>query len=379
MNKSIAYIYSQLTINGGTDRILTDKANYLAEHGYEITIITESQMEKPFVYPLSRKVKLIDIGLDYDKQYNHNIIYRCILFVTYSYFYKKRLSRVLNEIRPDIVVSLMGRSLDFITQIKDGSIKLGEAHTTKNHLRSLHLLEQKNVFYKFLAKFIKRKQINNVQKLSALVLLTPEDAKDWGIETKTYIIPNFVKSIPKETANLKNKKVIMVGRYNDAKGYEYLVEAWKIVHQKHPDWSLNIYGSGELHDNVERWILDSNLQDTMIMHEPTNDIMQKYLESSICVVSSVYEGFSMTILEAMACGVPCISFDCPYGPHNIIKNGEDGILVEYLNSQALGNNICNLIENEELRIRLGHNARVNVQRFSEDIIMKKWIELFNSF
>ena len=291
MNKSIAYIYSQLTINGGTDRILTDKANYLAEHGYEITIITESQMEKPFVYPLSPKVKLIDIGLDYDKQYNHNIIYRCILFVTYSYFYKKRLSRVLNEIRPDIVVSLMGRSLDFITQIKDGSIKLGEAHTTKNHLRSLHLLEQKNVFYKFLAKFIKRKQINNVQKLSALVLLTPEDAKDWGIETKTYIIPNFVKSIPKETANLKNKKVIMVGRYNDAKGYEYLVEAWKIVHQKHPDWSLNIYGSGELHDNVERWILDSNLQDTMIMHEPTNDIMQKYLESSICVVSSVYEGF----------------------------------------------------------------------------------------
>lgn len=379
MNKSIAYIYSQLTINGGTDRILTDKANYLAEHGYEITIITESQMEKPFVYPLSPKVKLIDIGLDYDKQYNHNIIYRCILFVTYSYFYKKRLSRVLNEIRPDIVVSLMGRSLDFITQIKDGSIKLGEAHTTKNHLRSLHLLEQKNVFYKLLAKFIKRKQINNVQKLSALVLLTPEDAKDWGIETKTYIIPNFVKSIPKETANLKNKKVIMVGRYNDAKGYEYLVEAWKIVHQKHPDWSLNIYGSGELHDNVERWILDSNLQDTMIMHEPTNDIMQKYLESSICVVSSVYEGFSMTILEAMACGVPCVSFDCPYGPHNIIKNGEDGILVEYLNSQALGNNICNLIENEELRIRLGHNARVNVQRFSEDIIMKKWIELFNSF
>ena len=379
MNKSIAYIYSQLTINGGTDRILTDKANYLAEHGYEITIITESQMEKPFVYPLSPKVKLIDIGLDYDKQYNHNIIYRCILFVTYSYFYKKRLSRVLNEIRPDIVVSLMGRSLDFITQIKDGSIKLGEAHTTKNHLRSLHLLEQKNVFYKFLAKFIKRKQINNVQKLSALVLLTPEDAKDWGIETKTYIIPNFVKSIPKETANLKNKKVIMVGRYNDAKGYEYLVEAWKIVHQKHPDWSLNIYGSGELHDNVERWILDSNLQDTMIMHEPTNDIMQKYLESSICVVSSVYEGFSMTILEAMACGVPCVSFDCPYGPHNIIKDGEDGFLVEYLNSQALGNNICNLIENEELRIRLGHNARVNVQRFSEDIIMKKWIELFNSF
>ena len=379
MSKSIAYIYSQLAINGGTDRILTDKANYLANHGYEITIITESQMGKPIVFPLSSKVRLIDIGLDYDKQYNHNIIYRCILFITYSYFYKKRLSRILKEIRPDIVVTLMGRSLDFVTQINDGSIKLGEAHTTKKHLRSLHLMEQKNMFYKFLARFIKRRQITNVQKLSALVLLTPDDAKDWGDDIKTYIIPNFLKSIPQETSNIKNKNVIMVGRYNDAKGYEYLVEAWKFVHHKHPDWHLNIYGSGELHDNVEKWIIDANLQDTMIMHEPTNDIMQKYLESSICVISSVYEGFSMAILEAMASGVPCISFDCPYGPHNIIKDGEDGILVEPLNSKALGNSICYMIEHEDLRIRLGRQAHVNIQRFSQEIVMEKWIELFNSF
>lgn len=379
MNKSIIYIYSQFTINGGTDRILTDKANYLAEHGFKITIITESQMGRPFVYPISPKVKLIDIGLDYNKQYNHNIIYRCILFLAYSYFYKKRLSRIMKEIRPDIVITLMGRSLDFITGINDGSIKLGEAHTTKNHLRSLHLMEQKNSFYKLLAKYIKRRQITNAQKLSALVLLTPEDAKDWGNEIKTYIIPNFINSIPEETSNLKNKNVIMVGRYNDAKGYEYLVEAWKNVHQRHPDWSLNIYGSGELHDNVEKWIIDAGLQDTMIMHEPTNDIMQKYLESSICVVSSVYEGFSMTILEAMASGVPCVSFDCPYGPRNIITDGEDGILVEYLNSKALGNSICYMIEHEELRIRLGRQARVNIQRFSQDKIMKKWTDLFNSF
>lgn len=378
MNKSIAYIYSQLTINGGTDRILTDKANYLADHGYDITIITESQMGKPLVFPLSPKVKLIDIGLDYDKQYNHNIIYRCILFITYSYFYKKRLSKILKEIKPDIVVTLMGRSLDFITKINEGSIKLGEAHTTKDHLRSLHLMENKDWLYKFLAKYIKKRLITNAKKLSALVLLTPEDAKDWGVETKNHIIPNFIKSIPEETANLRNKNVIMVGRYNDAKGYEYLVDVWKDVHQRHPDWMLNIYGSGELHDDVEKWIIDADLQDTMIMHEPTNDIMQKYLESSICVVTSVYEGFSMTILEAMACGVPCVSFDCPYGPHNIIKDGEDGILVEYLNSQALGNSICYLIENEELRIRLGRQARINIQRFSQEKIMKKWTDLFDS-
>ena len=114
------------------------------------------------------------------------------------------------------------------------------------------------------------------------------------------------------------------------------------------------------------------------MHEPTNQIMDKYLESSICIVSSRYEGFSMAIVEAMASGVPCVSFDCPFGPRNIIKNEEDGILVEYLNSKALADNICRLIEDDNLRIKLGANARVNIQRFSEEKIMNQWINLFNS-
>ena len=169
----------------------------------------------------------------------------------------------------------------------------------------------------------------------------------------------------------------MVGRYNDAKGYNYLTEAWAIVHQKHPDWKLNIYGSGELHDEVERWIRDKHLENSMIMHEPTNQIMEKYLESSICVLSSIYEGFPLVIMEAMSCGVPCVSFDTPFGPRNIIKNGEDGILVDYLNSQALAENICKVIEDEQLRKRLGKKAKQNIQRFSQDAIMKQWTDLFD--
>lgn len=378
MTISIAYIYSQLTISGGTDRILTDKANYLANHGYDVTIITESQMGRPLVYPLSSKVKLIDIGLDYEKQYGHNLIYRLFLYTRYSILYKRKLSAILNRIKPDIVITLMGRSLDFITTLNDGSIKIGEAHTTKDHLRSLHLLEQRGGFYRWMARNIRKKLISNAKKLSALVLLTPEDSKDWCNTTKTYIIPNFIDTFPKFPAELNNKKAIIVGRYNDSKGYEYLVEAWKIVNQRHPDWVIDIYGAGELHDDVERWIHDAFLHHTMIMHDPTNAIMQKYLESSICIISSRYEGFSMVIIEAMASGVPCVSFDCPFGPRNIIKDREDGILVDYLNPRALADNICMLIENDELRKKLGHQARENIQRFSKDCVMKQWEKLFTS-
>lgn len=378
MKTSIAYIYSQLTISGGTDRILTDKANYLASHGYDVTIITESQMGRPLVYSLSPNVKLIDIGLNYEKQYGHNIIYRFYLYTIYSILYKRKLSAILNRIKPDIVITLMGRSLDFITTLNDGSIKIGEAHTTKDHLRSLHLLEQRGGFYKWMARNIRKKQISNAKKLSALVLLTPEDAKDWCNITKTFVIPNFIDTFPHAPAELNNKKAITVGRYNDSKGYEYLVEAWNIVNQRHPDWMIDIYGAGELHDDVERWIHDAHLHNTMIMHKPTNAIMQKYLESSICIISSRYEGFSMVIIEAMASGVPCVSFDCPFGPRNIIKDREDGVLVDYLNSQALADNICFLIENDELRKKLGHQARINIQRYSRDNIMKQWEELFTS-
>ena len=144
----------------------------------------------------------------------------------------------------------MGRSLDFVTKLKDHSIKIGEAHTTKKHLRSLHLMENKGLIYKWIANHIRRKQIANAKKLSALVLLTPEDAKDWADVTKTYVIPNSIHSFPKETATLTNKQAIIVGRYNDAKGYEYLIEAWDIVHKKHPDWikkdvDLSKYKYGE--------------------------------------------------------------------------------------------------------------------------------------
>ena len=116
----------------------------------------------------------------------------------------------------------------------------------------------------------------------------------------------------------------------------------------------------------------------MIMNEPTDNIMEKYLESSICIVSSRYEGFSMVLLEAMACGLPCVSFDCPYGPRNIIHNGEDGFLVEYLNVEKLAQQVCALMESHDLRKAIGLRAHSNIQRFSKENVMKEWMALFNS-
>lgn len=373
----ILYIYAEITIKSGTDKVLVEKANWLVNHGYEVTIITEAQMGRPLSFALDNKIHHVDMGLDFNKQYSKGTLGRFYVYCSMMKEYKRRLRKTLFELHPDIVITAMGRSLSLLSSMKDGSIKIGEAHTTKNHLRSLHLMEEKGGIFRLVAKYMRWKMCRSVSKFDALVLLTQKDAYDWKGITKTYVIPNPISFYPKEAAKLDNKQVIMVGRYNDAKGYDYLIPAWEIVHQRHPDWVLNVYGSGELHDDVVRWVKERDLEKTIILNDPIDNILEKYLDSSICVLSSRYEGFSLVIIESMACGVPVVSFDCPHGPRNIIRNGEDGILVEYLDVQALANGISRLIEDEDIRKRLGGKARTNILRFSEDIIMMKWDKLFH--
>lgn len=379
MSMKIIYVYSALTTVGGADRVLIQKANWLADHGYDITIVTESQANKPIAFPLSRNTHHVDLDVDFDKEYGHILPVRAFIYFKLMKTYRKRLQHFILQEKPDIVITTLGRDLEILVGMKDASIKIGETHTTQYHLRNFHLMEQRGGIYKYIAKLSRKRQISLAKQLNALVLLTPQDESDWAGVTATYVIPNFIPIYPERYSLLNNKRAIVVGRYNPAKGYEYLIKAWKIVHQKHPDWILDIYGSGEMHENVKRWIEDEDLSNSMIMHEPTNNIMDEYLNSSICVVSSRYEGFPMVIVEAMASGVPCVSFDCPFGPRNIITHQEDGLLVEYLNSQALSDSICKLIEDDVLRKNMGIAARVNIRRFSADVVMTKWVRLFDNY
>ena len=374
----IYYIYTALVTKGGADRVIAEKANWLAEHGHEIAIITDTQMGREPVFPLSPKVRLIDLAVDFSQEYGHGFLVRIWMYYKLMRQYRRMVTDVLMKDRPDIVISTLGRDISFITKIKDGSKKIGEAHTTKHFIRNFHLLEQRNVIFKYLTKFFRWHMDRQVNRLDALVVLTTQDQHDWGDKIPIYVIPNSFPFYPDKPSLCENKQAIIVGRYNSAKGYNYLIDAWKIVYQKHPDWIINIFGSGEYEDRVRKQIQDHGLQDVVIMNNPIDHIMEEYLKSSIYVMSSVFEGFAMVLLEAMSCGLPCVSFDCPYGPRNVITDGEDGFLVEYLNSHALADNICKLIENEELRKRMGRQGRHNVLRFSRETIMPQWVELFKS-
>ena len=374
----ILYAVGAVNLPGGYDRIIIEKANYLAEHDHDVIITVASHaLAKPY-YPISEKVRLIDFNIDFHQQYRHCLFYRAYLYFSLMRQYRQVLVKLLYTERPDIVISTLGREIDFITEIHDGSIKIGESHIAKDYVRNLHLMEQRGLFYCMIANYWRKRIDHKVKKLAALVLLTQHDANSWEGFTKTVVIPNSLPFYPPHGSSCENKQVIFVGRLNEQKGLEYLIDTWVKVNRKHPDWVLHMYGEGEQKQMLLQMIKEAGLERAVIVHQPTPRIMEKYLESSVFLLTSRFEGLPMVLIEAMACGLPVVSFDCPWGPADIIRDGEDGFLVEYLNTDEAARRVCQLIENPELRKTMGMQARINVQRYNRDVVMKQWTYLFES-
>lgn len=374
----IMYVVEAVNLPGGYDRVIIEKANYLAEHGYDVIIAVSSHALAQPYYPISQKVRLIDLNVNFHSQYGHNMVVRAYIYMSLMRVYRKLLKKLLYSERPDIVITTLGRDIDFITDIDDGSVKIGESHIVKEYVRNLHLMEQRGTLYRMIARYWKRKVEKQTSKLSALVLLTNHDADSWVGFTKTIVIPNSLPFYPQQASSCENKQVIFVGRFNEQKGLEYLIETWEKVHRRHSDWSLHMYGEGEQELKLRQLIQKASLENVVIVHQPTKYIMDKYLESSIFLLTSRFEGLPMVLIEAFACGLPIVSFNCPWGPADIIKDGEDGFLVEYLNTDEAAQRVCQLIEDPELRKKMGAKARVNVQRYKREVIMRQWIDLFNS-
>lgn len=373
----IIYLFPALDTVGGADRVITEKVNYFAEvFGYEMYVVTAHQNNVPFFFPLSPKVKHIDLNVNFNRQYGLPIWKRAYVYLTLLHEYKQKLKKLLFTIRPDFTITTISRDIDFLHSIQDGSKKIAEAHIAKPFIRNLHKMANEGFVYKIIGKIWTHKLEQAIKSFDALVVLTQYDAESWRKTKKAVVIPNSMPFYPQETSSCMSKKVISVGRYDEQKGYDMLIDAWEVVYRTYPDWHLFIYGDGVLKKDFEQSIKQKHLEQNIILCTPVKDIEQKYLESSMYVMSSRFEGFGMVLIEAMACGLPCISFDCPHGPSDIIKDEIDGLLVENGNVQLLSQKICRLIQDDTLRQQMGIHARKNVLRYSKENIMQQWKDLF---
>ena len=375
------YVYTALLTRGGVDRVLTVKANYLAERlGHEVWVVTDSQCGRPLAFPLSPKVRHVDLGTDFDAQYHHGAIMRYVIYRRLMRRYRRRLQRLLLDVRPDIVCSTLGRDMDFLTSLPDGSAKVGESHIAKPYTRNFHLLEARGWPYSIVARLWRRRQERAVARLDALVVLTQRDAQSWAPVRPATVIANPVTIDVGPPARVEaSATVVAVGRLSEQKALDRLVRAWAAVAARHPDWQLQLWGEGEgrgaLQDLIARLGLDASCR----LMGTTADIASVYASAAIYAMSSRFEGFPLVLVEAMACGLPVVAMDCPTGPAEIIDSGRNGILVPDGDEAALADAICRLIEDPALRTALARQARADaLGRYGIDATMQRWEALFAS-
>jgi len=374
----IAYCIPSLYFSGGMERVISIKANYFADVlGYEIFIILTDEKEKRPYYELSSKIHIINLDINFNELWNQPFYRKTIIYLQKQYIYKRRLRNCLYQIKPDFTISMLRREINFITSIHDGSFKIGEIHFSRDHFRDFKDGREKTIFKKIVSTIWTKQLLRNIKKLDAFITLTQKDKDKWPELNNITVIQNPLPFFPEQVSTCDSFQAIAVGRYDYIKGIDLLIETWNLVSKKYPDWSLQVYGDGNL-DNYQKRVVQLGLEKTCFLQHAVKNIVDKYCESSIFVLSSRNEGFGMVIIEAMACGVPVVSFDCPFGPREIITDGKDGFLVENGNIVELANNICNLIENDILRKEMGRQARINVERFKMENIANQWKELFES-
>ena len=374
----LVYITPALYMAGGVERVLTLKANYFAEHfDYDITIILTEGKDKPLFYPLSDKIKVINLNIGFEELWTCSFIKKIFVYLNKQRQYKKALTKELMRIKPDITISLLRREINFINDIKDGSRKIGEMHINRANYRNFNT-ENASLIKNIFSKIWSYSLLRHLQKLDRLVVLTEKDRKSWVELNNVVTIPDPLSLSPMTVSPLTEKRVVAIARYSHEKGIDLLLKAWSKAEKETPDWRLDVFGDGD-RTSYEQLIDELGIDENRCqLHARTNDVEKEYCNSSIFVLSSRFEGFGMVITEAMACGLPVVSFDCPWGPRSIISDGKDGILVENGNIDALASALSRMMCDDNLRHFMSSNGIRNVQRFKMETIGNQWKTLFES-
>ena len=362
--KRIAYIIEGMYNSGGMERVLSVCANSLCQD-LDVSIVTLYQKGRPTYFPLDNRIHCYDLGLE-------GVANRTLL--------KERLTEFLMSHHFDIVISMGGIDMYYLHSIKDGSRKIVWFHFAINIAETTWAGPNPGIAKKMKAKIQTWRRIYHARKYDNIVVISKADLESWKSHTdKVLCIYNPVTIDCSAMADNCAKAVISVGRLDYQKGYDYLIDTWKRVAEKHPDWKLRIFGEGPLRNHLQKQIDQQQLSTIITLCGRASNIAEKYVEHSIYVMSSRAEGFPLALLEASACGLPLIAFDCPSGPGEIIEDGRNGYLIPKVGDvQTMAEKICQLIENDNLRKQMGENAKNLVDKYSPSKIKEEWMKLFYS-
>lgn len=342
---------------GGAERIIISLANHWVEHGSDVTLVTFDG--QPPYYPVDSKVTLRQLNIDSSSRpLIHAFIStgRRIL----------ALRRVVRESEPDIVISFLGK-INALTVLATRGLKVPVVVSERNN-------PDRQVF-----RPIWRWLRLRLYRLAVCVVTPSQGVLSWfpkAIQARGRVIPNPVDLPANMPARVPGPPVLIaVGRLVPQKGFDLLLSAFSKIAEDFPDWTLTIRGEGDERNRIEELRDELGLRERVRLPGITEKPGQWVDEGEIFVLSSRYESFGNVITEAMVAGLPIVSFDCPWGPGEILADGVDGILVQPEDADALAEAMARLIRDAELRERLSKAAQQNVRRFERSQIMARWDKL----
>ena len=372
----IVYCTPALYSAGGVERVVSVKASYFAEvYGYDVTIIVTEGQGRECFFPLSDKVRVINLQLGFEDLWCVSFLKKILLYFKKQRRYKQLLTTELMRLRPDITISVLRREINFINSIPDGSRKIGELHVNRSNYRNFTGSDS-NIMKRLFAHFWMKNLIGHLKQLDQMVVLTESAKKDWSELPNVTLIPDPLPFTADEVSPLTFKRLVCIGRYDYDKGNDLLLQAWTKIEKQVPEWSLAIFGNGNT-ETYQRLMVQLGIDSSRChLHGPITEVKREYLQSSLFVLPSRYEGFGLVLIEAMACGLPVVSFDCENGPRNIIRDGQNGFLVQPFDVDAFAERLLALIRDEELRYKMGAEARQSSRQYQIEDIALRWKSLF---
>ena len=359
----ILYIVPKINNAGGVARVLSVKTDYcIKKWNYEITILTQNNGSFPLFYEFNKKVRLQDISYSNQK-------------IKFFFQFRRQLQEKINAINPDcIVVSDNGFKAYLIPFLLKTQIPIiFEAHGSRFNKEKKASGIFKKIGFEF-SDLIKR---TSAKRFDLFVALSKENLSEWNVKNGV-IIPNPIWIENTKIHSLEAKKVIAVARHSYEKGLDRLLKIWKEVIKVHPDWQLDIYGESNGQMELFELAKELNIEQSVNFHLPIPEILEKYQQASIYAMTSRTEGFPMVLLEAMACGLPIVAYDCPVGPRSIMTNAVDGFLIKDGDEKSFSQKLLELMNDVNLRKEFGENGAENIQQYKLEPIMNKWKSLFES-
>ena len=381
---NLLYCIPHLYNSGGMERVLTQKVNWLAAHtDYTITIVTTEPTPtgmSDIYFPLDKRVKVVALNVDFNADYHKCLFPKWLGHTRRMRLYRQKLTDYILREKINLCISLCGKEIAFLNQLPCRTI--AESHFAKEQRTQLLMANHSGWFWALLGRVRTWQLVQSVKPLERLVVLTEADKAAWEKAgcTNVTVIPNPCMLDNCQLSTIHSqfpKTVLAVGRLHEQKGFDLLLQAWKPIEKTYSDWSLRIVGEGPKRAELEAQIESQGLK-RVVLAGATNNVLDEYEAASIFVLSSRYEGLPLALIEAMWCGLPCIAFDCPQGPAELLAENR-GWLVPDGDIAELTAQIAYALSHPEEALKRAQKAQSFAQTtYSEAAIMPQWVQLIES-